>query len=118
LVFRELGRPEHQPERWGSVCTDIIAPMTDTTRGPVIEAVERLLPRVKYPWLFVILAAMFVLDLFIPDPIPILDEATLALLTILVGGWRTRRARSTASEPTPAQPESGSETDVGDAQGP
>jgi hypothetical protein len=90
--------------------------MTDTTRGPVIEAVERLLPRIKYPWLFVILAAMFVLDLFIPDPIPILDEATLALLTILVGGWRTRRARSTASEPTPPQPETTAKTDVVDAE--
>jgi hypothetical protein len=92
--------------------------MPDMTRGPLIAAIERLLPRIKYPWLFVILAAMFVLDLFIPDPIPFLDEAALALLTVLAGGWRTRRAKPTASQPTQAPPEIGAGTDVVDAEEP
>ena len=76
--------------------------MAGATRGPLIAAVERMLPRIKYPWLFLALAAMLLLDLVIPDPIPFLDEATLALLTVLAGSWRTRREKPTASEP--AQP--------------
>ena len=93
----------------------MIAFMPDMTRGPLIAAIERLLPRIKYPWLFVALAAMFVVDLFIPDPRPILDEATLALLTILVGSWRTRRPRSPESAPESAPPSIGAGTDPVDA---
>lgn len=92
--------------------------MAGMTRGPLIATIERLLPRIKYPWLFVILAAMFVLDLFIPDPIPFLDEAALALMTVLVGSWRTRRAKPTESDPIPVPPEIGAGIDAVDAEEP
>ena len=48
----------------------------------------------KYPWVFVLLAAVFVLDTIVPDPIPFVDEIMLALLTFLVGTWRTRGRRA------------------------
>jgi len=51
----------------------------------------RLLPRLRFPQLFVILAGLLVLDLLLPDPIPLVDELTLAVLTFLIGSWRTRR---------------------------
>lgn len=89
--------------------------MPGMNRGPLVSAIERLLPRMKYPWLFVALAAMFVLDLVIPDPIPILDEAVLALLTVLIGGWRTRRVVPTEPEASPGPREIGPGTDAGDA---
>jgi len=28
----------------------------------------------------------------VPDPIPLVDELTLAVLTFLIGSWRTRHA--------------------------
>lgn len=51
----------------------------------------RLLPRLRFPQLFAILAGLLVLDLLVPDPIPLVDELTLAVLTFLIGSWRTRR---------------------------
>ena len=38
--------------------------------------------------LFVLTAALFVLDLVIPDPIPFLDEALLAVLTYALARWK------------------------------
>jgi hypothetical protein len=65
--------------------------MPTPTRSPVQEIVGSLVGRLKYPWVFVLLAAVFVADTIIPDPIPFVDEIMLALLTFLVGTWRTRR---------------------------
>ena len=64
--------------------------MPTPTRGPVQDIVGSLVGRLKYPWVFVLLAAVFVVDAIIPDPIPFVDEIMLALLTFLVGTWRTR----------------------------
>lgn len=51
----------------------------------------RLLPRLRFPQLFAILAGLLVLNLLLPDPIPLVDELTLAALTFLIGSWRIRR---------------------------
>jgi len=50
----------------------------------------RLLPRLRFPQLFAILAGLLVLDLLLPDPIPLVDELTLAVLTFVIGSWRKR----------------------------
>jgi hypothetical protein len=57
----------------------------------VAALLERFLPRLRFPYLFVVLAALLAVDLLVPDPIPLIDEVTLALLTFLVGSWRARR---------------------------
>lgn len=64
--------------------------MAPPARGPVQEIVGTLLARMKYPWVFVLLAVVFVADLILPDPLPFVDEIMLALLTFLIGTWRTR----------------------------
>ena len=58
---------------------------------PTQEVVGTLVGRLKYPWVVAILGTLFVADLLVPDPIPFVDEIMLALLTFLVGTWRTRR---------------------------
>jgi hypothetical protein len=68
--------------------------MPKPTRSPVQEIVGSLLTRMKYPWVFVLLATIFVVDTIVPDPIPFVDEIMLALLTFLVGTWRTRGRRA------------------------
>ncbi len=45
----------------------------------------------KFPVLFAILAVLLGLDLVLPDPVPMIDEVGLAILTLLVGSWRSRR---------------------------
>lgn len=60
-------------------------------RSPVAAVLERLLPRLRFPHLFALIAGLLAVDLLVPDPIPLIDEVTLAVLTLLVGSWRTRR---------------------------
>jgi hypothetical protein len=54
--------------------------------------VTRFASRLRFPTLFKIVAALFVLDLVVPDVIPFYDELLLALGTLLLGSIKTRRA--------------------------
>ena len=58
--------------------------------GPIALLIARFLPRLRFPWLFLLLATLFLADLVVPDLLPFIDEAMLALLTVLVGSWKTR----------------------------
>ena len=46
----------------------------------------------RFPTLFVLFALLTLLDLVLPDPVPLVDELGLLLLTLLLGVWRGRRA--------------------------
>lgn len=53
--------------------------------------IQELASRLRFPQLFVLAVVLFLVDLFIPDPIPFLDEILLGLLTVLFGMWRKDR---------------------------
>jgi hypothetical protein len=40
--------------------------------------------------LFVIAVSLFVVDLVIPDPIPLLDEILLGVVTLMLARWKRR----------------------------
>jgi hypothetical protein len=46
--------------------------------------------RLRFPQLFLLTGAIFVLDLFIPDMIPFVDEVLLGLVTALIGSWKRK----------------------------
>ena len=48
--------------------------------------------RLRYPTLFAITAALFLLDLLVPDIIPLVDEILLGLATLLFANWKERHA--------------------------
>jgi hypothetical protein len=50
----------------------------------------------RFPTLFTLFALLTLLDLVVPDPLPLVDELGLALLTLLLALWRDRR-RPTAT---------------------
>ena len=52
------------------------------------------LRRLKFPWLFAVTAALFGIDLVVPDVIPFADELLLGAMTLLLGAWRTRKAEA------------------------
>ncbi len=58
--------------------------------------IQRFLGRLRFPQLFLLAAALFVLDFFIPDPIPFFDEIFLAVLTAMLALIRR-------PEPPPAE---------------
>jgi hypothetical protein len=66
--------------------------MTSQARSPIAAVIEKFLPGIRYPHLFAILAVLLGLDLVVPDPIPLVDELGLAVLTLLAGTWRSRRS--------------------------
>jgi hypothetical protein len=55
--------------------------------------VQRFLPRLRYPYLFLILGGLFLVDLVIPDPIPLVDELMLAMLTFLAATLTSREEK-------------------------
>ena len=58
---------------------------------------ESFAGRLRFPQLFAITLILFLVDLFVPDMIPFLDEILLGLATLLLGSWKKRRG--TPSEP-------------------
>jgi hypothetical protein len=65
--------------------------MGSPSLSPLTALIQRFLPRLRYPYLFLILGGLFLVDLVIPDPIPLIDELMLAMLTFLAATLTTRR---------------------------
>ncbi len=66
--------------------------------------IGRLTRGMRYPHIFLVLLGLLAVNLVVPDPIPLIDEAVLALLTLLVSRLRTRRGEpgaEPAEEPEP-----------------
>ena len=59
--------------------------------SPLTSLVTRFLPRMRYPYLFLVLGALFLVDLVVPDPIPLVDEILLAVLAFIAATFTTRR---------------------------
>lgn len=59
--------------------------------NPLTRMLSRWASGLRWPWLFALTATLFVIDLIVPDFIPLADEIMLALLTLLLGAWRRRR---------------------------
>jgi hypothetical protein len=67
------------------------------TQIPIIAALLKYADRLKFRQLFLLTAALFAIDLLIPDMIPFADELLLGLLTLLFGSWRKTKPK----QPTP-----------------
>lgn len=59
----------------------------NVTRG----FLERTVGHLRFPWLFLLTVAVFVVDLLVPDAIPLVDEILLGLLSLLLGSLRKGR---------------------------
>ena len=62
--------------------------MSDSADGRGLFA---WLSRLRSWQLFLLAGALFVTDLVVPDPIPLIDEIMLGLATLLLGRWKRRR---------------------------
>jgi hypothetical protein len=59
--------------------------------NPLLAPVLRWLGRLSYPRLFMLAAGLFVVDLIVPDMIPLADEILLGLGTLLLANWKNRK---------------------------
>ncbi|MDY0954031.1 DUF6116 family protein [Stenotrophomonas rhizophila] len=60
--------------------------------NPLLLLVLEWARRLRYPTLFKLTAGLFALTLFIPDPVPFVDEILLGLGTLLLANWKNRSA--------------------------
>ena len=67
--------------------------------NPLLAPVLRFLGRLSYPRLFALTAALFAVDLVVPDVIPLADEILLGLGTLLLANWKGRKQPGTIDSP-------------------
>ena len=67
------------------------AALENTVANPLLAPVFTWLGRLRHPQLFAIAAALFAVDVAIPDFVPFIDELMLGLVTLLFGSWKNRR---------------------------
>jgi hypothetical protein len=61
-------------------------------RTALLAPLVRWASRRRFPVLLVLTVALLAVDLVVPDPIPLVDEALLALGALLIGRLRKRDA--------------------------
>lgn len=66
---------------------DMSAPVGKEERQGLLR---RFLSGLRFPQLFLLLVALFTVDLIAPDPILFVDEAILGILATMLGLWRHR----------------------------
>lgn len=59
--------------------------------NPLLSPILRFARGLRFPTLFLVTAALFALNLLIPDPIPFVDEIVLGLATALLGSIGARK---------------------------
>lgn len=69
------------------------------TRHLMLGPALRWLGRLSYPRLFAVTAALFVLSLIVPDPIPLIDELLLGLGTLLLARLKRPKDKDADARP-------------------
>jgi hypothetical protein len=66
--------------------------------NPLLTPILGFLGRLSYPRLFLVTASLFVLDLIVPDLIPLADEILLGLGSLLLANFKKRKSPSDVIE--------------------
>ncbi|MBU8978136.1 MULTISPECIES: DUF6116 family protein [unclassified Lysobacter] len=59
--------------------------------SPITAPLLGYLSKLSFPRLFLVAAALFLVDLVVPDFIPLADELLLGLGTLLLASWKKRK---------------------------
>lgn len=72
---------------------------------PLLAPLLNWAGKLRFPTLFKLVAALFVVDMFVPDFIPFADEILLGLGTLLLANWKNRKSPGVIDQsPTPTEP--------------
>jgi hypothetical protein len=69
-----------------------------SSKNPIFSFLSRLTANMRFPYLFLLTASLFVIDLFIPDAIPMFDEIFLALSTLLLASLKKKVRKRDGSD--------------------
>lgn len=68
-------------------------------RGGLLGVALRWASRLRFPYLFLLTAALFLIDLFVPDALPMADELIMGLLALLLASLKKRGKSDTEAPP-------------------
>lgn len=68
-------------------------------RSPLVALLTTFFARLRYPWLFAVAAGLFLVDLIIPDLLPLADEILLAVVTVMLASRKVEREPDKTSDP-------------------
>ena len=68
------------------------------SKTPLIAAILQFAGGLRFRQLFFITAALFLVNLVIPDPIPFFDELILGLLALLFASWKKSGSQQKPSD--------------------
>ena len=57
----------------------------------IVPRLSRYLESLRFPWLLLLATLLFVVNLFIPDALPFIDEILLAIVAIILGKLKRKR---------------------------
>ncbi|MBX3710879.1 MAG: hypothetical protein KF800_02810 [Lysobacter sp.] len=60
--------------------------------SPLVAPILGFLSRLSFPRLFLLAAALWAVDMVVPDFIPFIDELLLGIATLLLASFRKRKA--------------------------
>jgi len=69
-------------------------------RIPIVTGLLRFAEGLRFRQLFLLVAALFVIDFLLPDPFPFIDEILLGLLTLLLAAWRKDKSGNSLPQQT------------------
>jgi hypothetical protein len=72
------------------------------SKTPLIAAILQFAGGLRFRQLFLVTAALFLLNLIIPDPIPFIDELILGLLALLFASWKKSDGQQTPPSADPS----------------
>jgi len=78
------------------------------TSGGIAAVVLRWANGLRFPYLFLLTLVLFVVNLFVPDVIPLADELIMGLVTMMLASLRKKKPAAEASQPE--QPAEGPDT--------
>jgi len=68
--------------------------------NPLLGPIMRWFGKLSHPRLFMVIGALFLVDLAIPNLVP-WDDLLLGLGTLLLANWKKRKAPDSTVEPSP-----------------
>lgn len=75
------------------------APAMALPQTTLIAALLRFAGRLRFPTLFGITAALFLIDLVVPDVLPFADEILLGLAALVLSRWRKPEEPTKSTDP-------------------
>jgi hypothetical protein len=61
--------------------------MPSPATGPIMGFASRL----RFPTLFFITLGLWAINMVLPDPLPLIDEIVMGLLTLMLATWKNRK---------------------------